>query len=102
MPCKVPSPGETPFYRPDYCTYPADVRAFIDDRDACVHFSGEWPDSASNDKWAVERRKFLTKSIRKYCKGTNQRLRKLKAAHAGNAHVLELLNGFDSDSVSGQ
>jgi hypothetical protein len=85
-----------PVVRADFCGYPADVRAFLEDRDACDHFRGEpWPESDSDaDR---ERRRQLIDGVRTGCAGTDARLAALKARYAGDPPVVALLSTFDAD-----
>jgi hypothetical protein len=70
---------------------PADVRAFIDDREGCDHMRGEIPEPG--DK---QRMKELGREIDKLCKGTDRRLANLKRKYASDRDVTRRLNGFES------
>lgn len=100
--CKPP---EGPVERPDYCSYPADVRAFLDERDACDYFRGEpWStdEELANANMeerasAIERRKDIEAAIKENCTGTDKRLAKLKARHAGAPDILRVLGEYEDD-----
>lgn len=74
--------------RQDWCEWPRDVRVFADRHDACQHFLGEEP-------YDDERRRLLEKSIRETCTGNDKQLRKLKSAYAGDARMMQVLDGMD-------
>jgi len=90
--------------RPDYCGFPADVRAFVDDRDACDHWRGEpWatdeeirdtPDPTDREA-QVDRRKEIIDAVNASCTGTDKRLAALKTAYASDSHVMQLLDGYE-------
>lgn len=79
--------------RADLCTYPADVRAFVEDRDLCDHFRGEpWPEGDSDAERA--RRRELAEGIRTACAGTDRRLSELKARYLADPRIATLLGRF--------
>jgi hypothetical protein len=85
--------------RPGYCSYPADVRAFIDMRDGCDHWRGEpWPDHADDPQEV--RKKQILEAIKESCTGTDKRLSALKAAYAGDPKILQLLDEYEADIES--
>jgi hypothetical protein len=88
----APPPGAVP--RAEYCTFPPDVRAFLDDRDLCDHFRGEpWPEGdTAEDR---ERRRQLVEGVRTACAGTDRQLKALLERHRGNAAVMQVLAGFE-------
>jgi hypothetical protein len=75
-------------------TLPAEVRAFIDDRDGCDHFRGE-PWSSGDDPDIKERREFIFENIRKLCTGTDKRLASLRKKYRGNLTVLKQLRQYE-------
>ncbi|GAB2514441.1 hypothetical protein [Lysobacter humi (ex Lee et al. 2017)] len=78
----------------DLCAYPADVRAFVEDRDACDHFRGEpWPETDSDADRA--RRRALVEGVRTACAGTDRRLADLRARYRDDARVIALLAPFE-------
>ena len=85
--------------RTDYCSYPANVRAFVGDRDACDHWRGEPVPEHEDDPEEV-RRKQIIDGINESCPGTDKHLAALKAAYAGDSHVLKLLHEYDVDVES--
>lgn len=68
--------------------WPADVAAFIEQRDLCDHFRGEEP-------YNEERRKFLAKNIVELCTGTDTMLAHLKEKYRRHAAVLERLSLYE-------
>jgi len=68
--------------------FPAEVTAFMVDRDRCDHFRGEEP-------YDAERRAFLDASISQLCHGTDARLAALRARHATAPTVITALDGYD-------
>jgi hypothetical protein len=90
------TPPEGPVDRPDSCSYPADVRAFIDDRDACDHWRGE-PIPGPEDDPEQDRRKQILAGIEASCSGTDQRLSALKTAYAKDPNILQLLDEYETD-----
>lgn len=83
-----------------YCGFPADVRAFLDDRDLCDHFRGEpWPKGDSAD--ARARRRELIDGVRTACAGTDRRLDALKVRYRDDPAIMQLLSGFETGIESG-
>jgi hypothetical protein len=70
---------------------PADVRAFIEEREGCDHMRGEIPDAS--DK---QRMREVSREIEKLCKGTDRRLARLKRKYASDRVVTRHLNGFEA------
>jgi hypothetical protein len=85
--------------RPGYCSYPADVRAFVDDRDACDHWRGEPVPEHEDDPEEV-RKKQITEAINESCTGTDKRLSALKTAYADDPKMLRLLDEYETDIES--
>jgi hypothetical protein len=84
-----------PVARPDYCSYPLDVRAFLDDRDLCDHFRSEpWPESHSAEDRA--RRNELVHKMKTTCAGTDRRLAALKHKYRAHAVLVKLLSEFET------
>lgn len=90
------TPPEGPGDHPDYCSYPADVRDFIDMRDACDHWRGE-PIPEHEDDPEEVRKKQIIDAINESCTGTDKRLAALKAAYAKDPRILKLLDEFEPD-----
>jgi hypothetical protein len=82
--------------RPGYCSYPADVRDFIDMRDGCDHWRGE-PIPGPEDDHDQDRRKQILAGIEESCTGTDKRLATLKATYAKDPRILELLDEYEPD-----
>lgn len=92
-------PPEGPVDRPDHCSYPADIRDFIDTRDACDHWRGEpWPEHADDPQEV--RTKQILEAIEESCTGTDKRLAALKAAYASDPKILQLLDEYEADIES--
>ena len=87
-------PPEGPLARPDFCTLPPDVRAFVQDRDGCDHFRGEpWPES--DDAEARERRQYILQNVRSLCAGTDRELEALLQRHRDDAASMKVLSEFE-------
>lgn len=84
-----------PATRPEFCTLPADVRAFVEDRDLCEHFLGEpWPEGDSPEE--RQRRRELVDGVRVNCAGTDRRLAELRQRHANEEGVMAALAGYEA------
>lgn len=68
--------------------FPAEVTAFMVDRDGCDHFRGEEPFDA-------ERRAYLEESIRELCSGTDARLARLRQRYASDPDVMAALAQYE-------
>jgi len=91
--CEVP---DAPVDQPNWCDYPHQVRAFLDQREQCDHFRGEpWPEG--DDAEAVARRRQLRDAMAKHCKGTDARLVELRAAYRNDPEVDAALARLESD-----
>ena len=83
-----------------YCGFPADVRAFVDDRDLCDHFRGEpWPEGDSAEDRA--RRQEIVEGVRTACAGTDRRLDALKHRYRDDQGVMRVLAGYETGIESG-
>ena len=83
-----------PQARADYCRYPADVRAYLEDRDLCDHFRGEpWPEGDTEADFA--RRRELLEGMRTSCAGMDQRLAGLRTRYRDDAAVMQVLAEFE-------
>ncbi len=91
--CEVPdAPGD----QPNWCDYPHEVRAFLDQREECDHFRGEpWPEGDDAD--AVARRHTLRDAMAKHCTGTDARLARLREIYRGDGVVSAALGQLESD-----
>ena len=69
--------------------WPPDVASFIERRDGCDHFRGEYP-------YDEERRKFLRQNILELCVGTDRQLALLKKRHRDNKAVIAKLDEYES------
>jgi hypothetical protein len=90
----APCPADRVALHPDYCGLPSDVRAFMDDRDACDHFRGEpWPEGDTGaDR---ERRRELVEAMRTNCAGTDRRLEALLSRYPHDGAVRRTLLGYE-------
>jgi hypothetical protein len=87
-------PPQAPVVRPDFCSLPADVRAFVEDRDGCDHFRSEpWPEG--DDEQARERRRFLIDAMRTGCAGTDKALEALLQRYRDDPAVMKVLAEFE-------
>ena len=85
---------------PGYCSYPDDIRAFVDDRDACDHWRGE-PIPGPEDDPEQDRKKQILAGIEESCTGTDKRLAALKAAYANDPSMMQLLDEYETDIEAG-
>ena len=69
---------------------PQDVSTFIEERDLCDHFRGEYP-------YDEERRKFLEKNLIELCTGTDKKLSDLKRKYKDNPYVTKRLFAYEED-----
>jgi hypothetical protein len=68
---------------------PADVAAFLEDRQQCEHFLGEEP-------YDAQRAAEIDAALARYCRGTDARLAQLKQKYqAGPAAVRTVLGTLD-------
>lgn len=67
---------------------PAEVTAFVEQRDLCDHFRGE-------DPYDEERRQFLDRNIVELCTGTDEKLAVLKRKYQDNEAVRSALAGYE-------
>lgn len=74
---------------------PADVQAFVEQRDLCDHFRGEEP-------YDEERRLFLEQNMIELCTGSDGQLAALKQKYRGNEAVQSALAGYEVDIETGQ
>lgn len=68
---------------------PDDVASFKQRRDLCDHFRGEEP-------YDEQRKKFLERSIMKYCTGTDKELASLKRKYQNRAAVMRVLERYET------
>lgn len=91
--CEVP---DAPIDGPNWCDYPHEVRAFIEQRDRCDHFRGEpWPEGDS--PYDLERRRELTSAMKTACTGTDARLLALRAKYRDDADIVAALATYEND-----
>lgn len=98
---------EPPEGRPDWCTWPHEVRDFVNRRDDCDHWRGEpWPDEDTAaigvDRQArIERSKEISDGLRDTCTGTDRRLRELKRVYAFDKEISRALSEYETDIEAG-
>ncbi|MDX8388290.1 MAG: hypothetical protein R8M46_07140 [Ghiorsea sp.] len=68
---------------------PYEVVQFIEKRDSCDHFRGEYP-------YDKERRVFLYKNMVELCSGTDKELADLKKKHNSNSDVMKALSVYEN------
>ena len=69
---------------------PSDVAKYIDQREGCDHFRGEFPDPPDE-----QRMREIEREIRKLCTGTDKKLAQLKRKYAKNQVVMKRLDKFE-------
>lgn len=69
---------------------PKDVSNFIEQREACDHWRGEYG-------YDEERQTDIDAAVCETCVGTDQRLAKLKQKYQGKKEIVNKLNEFESD-----
>ena len=67
---------------------PKDVETFVEKRDQCDHFRGEEP---YDDARATD----LGEMLKKYCKGTDKDLARLRKKYSKNKAAKEALDGYE-------
>ena len=70
---------------------PSEVQSFVEQREACDHFRGEFPDPPDPDR-TLE----VLKMIDKYCNGTDARLAELRERHHANSTAIKRLSEFET------
>lgn len=73
-----------------HSTPSADVKAFTDNADNCIHLSGEW-DNTLPKKRQLE----IEKGVDRYCGKAKEQKEKLRIKYKNNAEVEEILNSYD-------
>ncbi len=69
---------------------PGRVAAFIAQRDKCDHFRGEEP-------YDKARARFLAAQMKRYCTGTDRRLKALRARYANQPKALARLADYEDN-----
>lgn len=69
---------------------PKDVEKFVARRESCDHFRGEIPEPGEE-----RRMREVNREIRKWCKGTDQSLARLKKKYAANKAIMHQLEDFE-------
>ncbi len=67
---------------------PREVSSFIEERELCNHFRGEYP-------YNEERKRFLKKNIIDLCTDTDKKLAQLKRKYKDNPGIIKSLSGFE-------
>lgn len=73
---------------------PRDVAAFVAQRDQCDHLRGE-------EAYDAERRADLERGLRRFCTGSDARLRALKHKYRRKPEVLAELERYEADIEGG-
>lgn len=76
---------------PSGAVMPADVRAFMARRESCDHARGEEP-------YDKARARQLEQQVKRFCKGTDADLARLKRAHASQPAVMAVLGRYEADA----
>jgi hypothetical protein len=69
---------------------PDDISQFIEQREGCDHFRGEYP-------YDEERRIFIEENLIELCTGIDASLAKLKEKYRANEVVLQKLSVYETD-----
>lgn len=71
---------------------PSDVARFVEQREGCEHFRGEFPDPPDE-----QRMKEIEREILRLCTGTDKKLAGLKRKYARNPVILNRLNELEEN-----
>ena len=74
--------------RPNFCSYPKDVREFVEKRDGCDHFRGE-------EAYDKERARFIKKNLKELCVGTDAALAQLMQKYSKQPEIEKMLSEFE-------
>jgi hypothetical protein len=74
-----------------HTSIPGDVQRFVERRDACDHFRGEFPDPPD-----PARVKEVLAMISQYCTGTDAQLAELRAHYQTNAAISKKLSEYET------
>jgi hypothetical protein len=77
-----------------WCSYPHEVRVFIEKRQGCGHFRGEPVPEPENDPGG-ERKQDIHAALAKLCRGTDSELERLRAKYRDDADVSKALATFE-------
>lgn len=73
-------------------TIPSDVNSFIENAEACAHFSGGWDSSISK-----QRQQEIEKAVDKYCKLAKKQQKELEVKYKGNKSIEKELSNYTFD-----
>jgi hypothetical protein len=73
---------------------PKDVRAFIDNADACEHFAGEFDGGLSK-----QRQKEIERGVVRYCQPAQKQLKRLTEKYKNDTRLTEIIRSHANDSV---
>lgn len=76
--------------RPDFCSYPKDVREFVEKRDGCDHFRGE-------EAYDKERARFINRNLKELCVGSDAALARLILKYSKQPEIEKVLSEFDTN-----
>lgn len=71
---------------------PSDVNLFVENADACTHFSGEWDSSISK-----QRQQKIEKAVDKYCGLAKKQQKELEIKYKGNKSIEKELSNYTFD-----
>ncbi len=74
--------------------FPADVTKFVEQRDGCDHFRGEYP-------YDEERAQFLQKNLKELCTGTDKKLAQLKKKYKTRSDIINKLSDYEPQIETG-
>jgi len=90
-------PPQGPVQRPDWCTWPQEVRLYTQRRDECDHWRGEPVPDGIDPALAADRRKQIEQAVAELCAGADAQLLKLKRKYRSDASVMQALGGYEAD-----
>lgn len=76
---------------------PEDVQKFIEKRELCDHFRGEYPEPEGWGSSYQTRLDEVNKAIKETCQGTDQALVKLKQQYKDDTAIMNQLNEFEEN-----
>lgn len=77
--------------------FPDNVQKYIENRQLCDHFRGEYPESEGWGEAYQKRFEEVNKAINKNCQGTDQALMELKQQYKTNQVIMNKLNEFEEN-----
>lgn len=71
---------------------PSDVNLFVENADACTHYSGEWDSSISK-----QRQQEIEKAVDKYCGLAKKQKKELEIKYKGDKSIEKELSNYTFD-----